>query len=92
MKLSDEPTLDIAAWRLQEGMNSENSTLIDGLAYTCLMIGNSRNPRYRDWLINISRNARKGKLRRHAQDALESIPDAQVEQFTGRSPASQLVE
>lgn len=84
--VTDEAILDTAAWRLAAEMHTKDKYMVDGLAYICRLLGNSANPRYRNLAVEVASKADARKLQAYAEKMLTSLPDQQVEQYTGDHP------
>jgi hypothetical protein len=85
---SDESTLAAAATRLRGDMTTDDDHLADGLAYLCVLIGNSGDTSYRDLLAQVSREATRTRLRKHAAVSLEKLSRAAAPTATThQSPA-----
>lgn len=84
--IADKTFLDLAAWRLNTDMTSEDASMVDGLAYLCQILGNSANPSYRDLVTQVSRQAKSKKLRKFAAVALKHFTDVPGEPRAASTP------
>lgn|GEM_PF-5914351 len=73
MGVSDPAALEAAASRLRRDMQTDDDKLADGLAYLCVIIGNTGDASYRELLAQVSGNAQRSRLRKHAARALEKL-------------------
>lgn len=73
MGASDGPTLEAAALRLRADMKTDDDKLADGLAYLCVMLGNTGDASYRELLTEVGKDATRTRLRKHAAKALEKL-------------------
>jgi hypothetical protein len=85
---SDEATLKAAATRLRSDMKTDDDELADGLAYLCVLIGNSGDASYRDLLAQVSREATRTRLRKHAAVSLEKLSRSAGPSDTTHEPAA----
>lgn len=59
-------------------MKTDDDKLADGLAYLCVLIANVGDASYRDLLAQVSQEATRSRLRRHATAALEKLSRSNV--------------
>ena len=81
INMNSTANLDLVAKRIWQSKSTKDKHLIEALGMLCQVITKSNNPRYRTILEDISKNARHGKLRKHAKQSLKSLPSSDSPQF-----------
>lgn len=81
--------LDSIAQAIWDRRMESDEVLIDALSYLCIVVGKSKDARYRMLIEGVRNESKTRKLRRYAQKSLRRIPiDATVEQYL---PAKKII-
>ncbi len=80
-EVADIEILDVFAEKIWYEKDTKNSSMADAMAYFCLTLAKSKNPRYRSFLETIAHEAKPYKIKRHAESSFKLLPIENVEQF-----------
>lgn len=80
-KLYPAGILDVAARRLWFQRDTSDKDTLDALGDICDMLGDSKNPRYRTLLTQVSQQAKEKKLQKYTSEALAELPAGDAEQL-----------
>ena len=81
-KLYPTDVLDAAARRLWYQRGTSDKETLDALGDICDLLGDSKNPRYRTLLTQVSQQATEKKLRKYTTEALAELPAGDAEQLS----------
>ena len=82
----DRAVLDEVARRIAAGQAIDDSWMADALSWLCSVLAESGDGRYRAFLMDVSQSAVRHRLRTHAEDAAEKLPEGIEPAFDPRQP------
>lgn len=81
----DRKVLDVVAGHVAWAQSTEDDYMADALAWLCKALGQSGDGRYKAFLEQVAEQAAAGRLRGHAEDAAEQLPDGAADAFQPRA-------
>jgi hypothetical protein len=78
----DRHVLDGAANRIHRDRDSVGDDLADSLAWLCKVLGQSKDGRYRSFLLDVSKTAQENQLRKYAGKVAAELPETSADPYT----------
>ena len=77
-EMTERKVLDVLSEKVLRNYNTTNKTGVDALAWACKALGQSADPRYRNVLRTVNKNAKHAKVRKYAKQSLNKMPVVKV--------------
>ena len=77
----DRRILDGAANRIHRDRDSTDEDLADGLAWLCKVLGQSKDGRYRSFLLELSKTAKAEQLKKYARRTAAELPETSADVY-----------
>jgi hypothetical protein len=83
---TDQGVLDEVGRRIWDGRAIDEKNFADAMSHLCKALGHSKEGRYRKFLLEVAETAETHRLRSHAEDAAEELPEGTEPAFDPRVP------